>query len=77
MSKPWFGRKRFGWGWGSPETWQGWCLLIAYLVVLFLAGKIGPAGVYLVFLATVVFIGTIAVTSGKPQWGTWHENIKK
>jgi hypothetical protein len=34
--EPWFGRKRFGWGW-TPRTWQGWAI-VALFVLLSLVG---------------------------------------
>lgn len=30
----WFPAKRFGWGWGLPNSWQGWLVLVLYLVAL-------------------------------------------
>ena len=30
----WFRRKRFGWGWGLPSSWQGWAFFIPWLAVL-------------------------------------------
>jgi len=30
----WFRRKRFGWGWGLPCSWQGWAFFIPWLLVL-------------------------------------------
>ena len=32
----WFPAKRYGWGWGFPIAWQGWVVLLVYLVLLFL-----------------------------------------
>lgn len=32
-SKPWFGSKKFGWGWG-PASWQGWLVLAGYMVAI-------------------------------------------
>ena len=26
----WFRAKKYGWGWGIPQTWQGWTVLIVY-----------------------------------------------
>lgn len=26
----WFPAKTYGWGWGVPNTWQGWLVLFAY-----------------------------------------------
>jgi hypothetical protein len=31
--KYWFRAKRYGWGWGLPIAWQGWAVLITWLVV--------------------------------------------
>ena len=31
--KYWFGRKRFGWGFG-PRSWQGWLALLIYVVLM-------------------------------------------
>jgi hypothetical protein len=30
-SKYWLPAKRYGWGWGVPCAWQGWCVLIAHV----------------------------------------------
>jgi hypothetical protein len=29
----WFPAKRYGWGWGPPVRWQGWAVLIGWLVI--------------------------------------------
>ncbi|TDJ47246.1 MAG: hypothetical protein E2O51_01380 [Gammaproteobacteria bacterium] len=34
----WFSAKTFGFGWVLPAAWQGWAVLLAY-VVLFVAGR--------------------------------------
>jgi hypothetical protein len=31
--KIWFPAKKYGWGWGPPVCWQGWAVLIGYLVL--------------------------------------------
>ncbi len=28
--KYWFPAKRYGWGWGIPNTWQGWLVLAVF-----------------------------------------------
>lgn len=35
----WFTAKSYGWGWGLPATWQGWVVLLAF-VLLMIAGGI-------------------------------------
>lgn len=29
----WFPAKRHGWGWGAPRRWQGWVVVLGYLVL--------------------------------------------
>ena len=36
----WFPRKKRGFGWGLPVTWQGWLVLGTYLVLVIL-GAVG------------------------------------
>ena len=33
--KYWFHAKRYGWGWGLPSAWQGWLVLVTYLLLVF------------------------------------------
>ena len=35
-NKPWFPKKKIGVGWGLPITWQGWIVLILYLLLSFI-----------------------------------------
>jgi len=32
--KFWFPAKRYGWGWGLPCRWQGWVVLLIYLLLI-------------------------------------------
>jgi hypothetical protein len=34
MGKPWFRVKRYGFGAGWPCSWEGWALVIGFLVVV-------------------------------------------
>jgi len=58
MKQPWFPRKKYGFGWGFPRTWQGLLVLLAYFS-LFLAGlkylEQNPA-MLLVFVLYLLFI---------------------
>lgn len=29
----WFPAKRYGWGWGPPRVWQGWVVLIGFMLL--------------------------------------------
>ena len=30
----WFSAMRTGYGWGAPQTWEGWLVLVAYMAVV-------------------------------------------
>ncbi len=32
--KIWFPAKRYGWGWGLPVCWQGWVVMIVWVLLL-------------------------------------------
>jgi hypothetical protein len=32
--KFWFPAKRYGWGWGPPNCWQGWLVILSFIVLL-------------------------------------------
>ena len=78
MARPpyWFHRKRYGWGWGVPATWQGWVVLGAYLAIvlvpLLLASTTGAVlSLVAVMVATPILV-IIGVRKGEPprwQWG--------
>jgi len=38
----WFPAKRYGWGWGLPATWEGWLVLVGFLVLLALCIVVFP-----------------------------------
>lgn len=78
MKTYWFRRKTFGWGW-FPVTWQGWLVLIGFLVLDFgnvyrLDIKHGssPAVVqeFLIetFLLVAILIWICYRTGEKPRW---------
>jgi hypothetical protein len=70
--KYWFPAKRSGWGWGPPDTWQGWTVLIAYLVLAlggipFVQVTRGNV-VYVVYLAVLtVLLTAICWSKGEPS----------
>jgi hypothetical protein len=59
-SHAWFGRKRFGWGFG-PRSWQGWLTVLIYGLLMmtlpaYLGPQLGDHGVRMVWIGlTIVF----------------------
>ena len=54
----WFPAKRYGWGWGPPCAWQGWVVVVAWILALALGlvllRRASPLG-------TGAFIGAMSV----------------
>jgi hypothetical protein len=76
MQQPsyWFPAKRHGWGWGPPNSWQGWVVLIAFFALL-AAGAIVllPSQRITAFLAwsvllAAVLLGICRVKGEPPSW---------
>jgi len=70
----WFPAKRYSWGWGLPNTWQGWIVLGGY-VALLAAGPfiLPPAQNKIGFIAYTVVLSVVlcAVCYAKgepPKW---------
>jgi hypothetical protein len=56
----WFGRKKYGWGWG-PTSWQGWLILAVYVVLVPLIGKFFLPDTARGFYFVAVGVATIAL----------------
>jgi hypothetical protein len=75
--KYWFKAKTYGYGW-YPATWQGWLILLTYLIVLMSLMYIFEIDIekYLVFYFIAVFILTglliyISYKKGEPAKWRW------
>ena len=70
----WFPAKTYGWGWGLPVKWQGWAVILVYLLMLcagifYLLPTFGEP----VFLAYIVFLTVVLALvcwakGEKPKW---------
>lgn len=72
----WFPAKRRGWGWGAPATWQGWAVLVAFVVLL--AGcaiRFPPSSHTIEFVASVAVLcavlTAICFAKGEPPRWRW------
>jgi hypothetical protein len=71
----WFPAKRYGWGWGSPTTWQGWLVLLGWLVITI------PTSVWLAPRSSALFVlfilgmcgvlGVVCYLTGEPPRWRW------
>jgi hypothetical protein len=70
--KIWFPAKRYGWGWGPPNCWQGWLVMAVWFLVL-LAGIPLAIRSRVLFVAYAVFLSAILIficwlKGEKPRW---------
>ena len=77
MTRPpqyWFPAKRYGWGWGPPQTWQGWVVVGVYAAVIVAVMFRFPPRAELVRFelcllgATVALIGICWAKGEPPRW---------
>lgn len=78
MSKIWFKRKLYGWGW-TPVTWQGWAVILVWLGFIFFliryfdanshyaSGMLRPFLVSLI-LSVFVLLYVCYKKGEKPRW---------
>ena len=74
----WFRAKRYGWGWGLPQVWQGWVVLAAFLVltlagVFFVLPSYGALR-FNAYLAVMIaaLVAVCWLKGGPPRW-SWGE----
>jgi hypothetical protein len=71
--KIWFPAKKYGWGWGIPCAWQGWVVIVSYLVILngsaFLLLPAHPAMWFgCVAISTIILVAICLVKGETPRW---------
>jgi uncharacterized membrane protein HdeD (DUF308 family) len=83
MNQIWFKAKKYGWGW-YPSTWQGWLVVIGYLIIFAILIAIFETNVekFLVpYLISVIFLTSLLIyisykKGEKPGW-RWGDKNKK
>jgi hypothetical protein len=70
--RPWFGPKRFGWGW-TPVTWQGWLVVVAFLAAVVLSGfYLAGAARVAVVVVLIVVLTLVAWLTGDAPGSRWR-----
>jgi len=72
----WFPAKSYGWGWGIPNTWQGWVVLVAYLAgiaaaVVFVSPEERPVEFFSIVGAFTVALLAVCWLKGEPPKWRW------
>lgn len=70
--KPWFGPRRFGWGW-TPITWEGWVVSLVFLAAIVAAARLltSTLRTVVIILLVVALLVASYLTGGAPgsTWG--------
>ena len=77
--KYWFPAKRYGWGWGIPNSCQGWLVLALFSGLFVLGSFIFPPsanlGGYLVYIAALCgFLIGVCWHKGEPTRWRWGQD---
>lgn len=75
----WFPAKRFGWGWGPPNRWEGWAVIGGYILLLSLLSLVlTRAGNELLFGIGVFVLTAILLAicwhKGEPPGWRWDND---
>jgi hypothetical protein len=76
----WFPAMKYGVGWGLPITWQGWAVLIGYMLLMILGGilltssTIGIVIFPIYAISLSVFLGFICWKKGEKPEFRWGNN---
>lgn len=87
-SQYWFRAKRYGFGWGLPLRWEGWAVLIGWLVVMIAGSILIPlvmindlklstgASIFSISLFALIMAGLllgVCYAKGEPAKWRWGE----
>ena len=76
----WFLAKRFGWGWGPPVAWQGWAVLVSWIIalavgtLLLLPQHLAVLGLFV--LGMSVLLIAVCYVKGEPPAWRWGDREK-
>ncbi|WP_175688508.1 hypothetical protein [Burkholderia anthina] len=77
--KIWFPAKRYGWGWGLPVAWQGWVVLLLFVIgIIASAWLVSPRRSPVAYGACIVVLVALFtfvcwIKGEKPRW-RWGED---
>ena len=68
----WFRPKRYGYGSGLPISWQGWALLIGYIVLVVATGFLIPRTVVGYISIVTILTAALVVIAARTTRGGWR-----
>ncbi|NEU99763.1 hypothetical protein [Bradyrhizobium uaiense] len=71
----WFPAKCYGWGWGPPNNWQGWSVLVGFVALIAVGGAMNlphsPARFVGCMLVLSVLLTAVCWWKGEPPRWRW------
>jgi lipoprotein signal peptidase len=81
MKEIWFPAKNYGFGWGLPIKWQGWVVLLAYVLLITIGSVIlsnsSKASIWLLPYILFLTILLILICWKKGEKAEWRWGNKK
>jgi hypothetical protein len=70
--KAWFAAKTYGWGWGFPMRWQGWVVMVGFVLAIAVGAPLVKRGAVF-FVAYCVALGAVLMAicywkGEAPRW---------
>lgn len=77
--KYWFPAKRYGWGWGLPQTWQGWVVMGVFVALNAVTGiLISPISQPVAFAVSFTLLAAVLIAicwfKGEPPRWRWGDS---
>jgi hypothetical protein len=77
----WFPAKRYGWGWGFPNTWQGAAVFLAFVALvsaggLWIVPRKGPLAFVAYAFILCIVLSLACWWKGEPPRWRWGEKSK-
>ena len=70
--RDWFAPKRYGYGAGLPISWQGWALLIGYILLICAAGFLIPRTLVGYLSIVAILTAVLIVIAARTTRGGWR-----
>jgi hypothetical protein len=72
----WFPAKHYGWGWGLPNVWQGWVVLVIFALLVgigaaFLLPTHGPGAFVAYAVLLCALLVAVCWATGEPPGWRW------
>lgn len=68
----WFAPKRYGYGSGLPIAWQGWALILGYIIAMTAATLLMPISVIAYVTVVLLLTALLILISARTTRGGWH-----